>query len=276
MNRQWKNVCQGSTENEATISNLTPNTKYVFKCRRLGWSPWCPEVVIRSGPGVPSFPIGLNAREIASTSVVITWYLKLIQYYAHSFLLIRLYRGSAERDNGLPVLDYTLRMKSYKSTTFSVLYKGREKVFVPSALSPNTVYIFEVCANNRAGEGIPSNKFAVRTLPEGAAAMTPWVEMIDEKSEKICYVHIKSNALAWALPKGAILDEVASFKSKKEWLTRRVKRRSDEARKSKNLIDSSGSLLYFANKLNIDRNNVMENSLAALQRLSVTGSLHRV
>lgn len=134
MNRQWKNVCQGSEDNEATVSELSPNTKYVFKCRRLGWSSWGAEVVIRSGPGVPTAPVGLNAREIASTSIVIMW-------------------GTAEKDNGLPVLDYTLRMKSYKAQSFSVVYRGREKVFVPSDLTPNTVYIFEVCANNRAGEG---------------------------------------------------------------------------------------------------------------------------
>jgi hypothetical protein len=134
MNRQWKNVCQGSEDNEATVSELSSNTKYVFKCRRLGWSTWSTEVVIRSGPGVPTAPVGLNAREIASNSIVITW-------------------GVAEKDNGLPVLDYTLRIKSYKAQYFSVVYRGREKVFVPSGLTPNTVYIFEVCANNRAGEG---------------------------------------------------------------------------------------------------------------------------
>jgi hypothetical protein len=101
--------------------------------------------------------------------------------------------------------------------------------------------------------------------------MTPWVEKIDEKSEKICYVHIKSNAFAWALPKGAILDSVASFKSKKEWLGKKIRLRSDEAKRTKNLVDSNGSLLYFVNKLTIDRNNVTENSLSALNRLSATG-----
>jgi hypothetical protein len=124
-------------------------------------------------------------------------------------IAIYIYRGIPEKDNGLPVLDYTLRMKTYKSSSFIEVYRGREKVFVPTGLTPNTVYIFEVRANNRAGEGNCSDKYAVRTLAEGAAAMTPWLETIDDNSEKICYLHMKSKAIAWTLPKGAIVDNAA-------------------------------------------------------------------
>jgi len=97
-------------------------------------------------------------------------------------------------------------MKSYKEGLTKVVYEGRDRLFLCTELAANTVYIFEVVALNKAGEGAASAKYAVRTLAEGAAAMTPWVETIDDQSGKLCFVHIRSNAFAWVLPKGALVD----------------------------------------------------------------------
>ena len=75
MHKQWKTLCYSVSEKSTTAAELYPNTKYIFKTRRLGWSPWGAPVVIRSGPGVPSQPLSLAAKEIAATSVMITWFL---------------------------------------------------------------------------------------------------------------------------------------------------------------------------------------------------------
>ena len=134
-------------------------------------------------------------------------------------------------------------------------------------LLPNSVYIFLVKANNKAGEGIASEKYAVRTLPEGAAAMTPWELMVDDRSGKVYYSHKRSKAIAWMLPKGALIDESESFRNKKAWLTKRLACRSEEVRMSKNMLDSNGNLLFHSTKICVDRGDVMEQSLALLHRL---------
>jgi hypothetical protein len=49
-------------------------------------------------------------------------------------------------------------------------------------------------------------------INQGAASMTPWIEAIDDQTEKLFYVHRRSNAVSLVLPKGALLDSLGSFK----------------------------------------------------------------
>lgn len=42
--------------------------------------------------------------------------------------------------------------------------------------------------------------------------MTPWIESIDFQTGKLFYSHPSTGAMAWSLPKGALLDEADSFR----------------------------------------------------------------
>lgn len=203
-NDGWTVGCKRTKEAGATIEGLAANTPYALRCLRKGWGDWGPTVVIRSGPGAPSAPRALVATEVTSTSVLVTWH-------------------APERDNGLPVNEYLVRMKPYQGS-FECVFRGRERCFQTTDLACNTVHIFEVQAANKAGSGEYSERLAVRTLPHGAAPMTPWVEAVDDKTHKLYYTHPKSNAVAWTLPKGALVDNVASFRSKRTYLLRRFER----------------------------------------------------
>ena len=203
-NEGWTVGCKRTKEAGATIEGLAANTPYALRCLRKGWGDWGPTVVIRSGPGAPSAPRALVATEVTSTSVLVTWH-------------------APERDNGLPVSEYLVRMKPYQGS-FECVFRGRERCFQTTDLACNTVHIFEVQAANKAGSGEYGERLAVRTLPHGAAPMTPWVEAVDDKTHKLYYTHPKSNAVAWTLPKGALVDSVASFRSKRTYLLRRFER----------------------------------------------------
>jgi hypothetical protein len=72
--------------------------------------------------------------------------------------------------------------------------------------------VTQVRAVNKAGEGPSGEKLAIRTLAKGAADMTPWAETVDDASGKIIYVHARSGAVASNLPKGALVDPIASFR----------------------------------------------------------------
>jgi hypothetical protein len=97
------------------------------------------------------------AQEVTSSSIMLTW-------------------GIPERDNGLPIQEYVVYMKSWRGAGNSSdsssasglreICRGKERVHVAVGLSANTVYIFQVNAVNRVGEGPPSEKLAMRTLPE--------------------------------------------------------------------------------------------------------------
>ena len=212
----WQVGCKRTMEASATVEGLVSNTPYAFRCLRKGWGPWGPAVVIRSGPGAPSAPRILVAKEVTSTSVLMTW-------------------QAPERDNGLPVNEYLVRMKTYQGC-FETVFRGRERCFQTTNLACNTVHIFEVQAGNKAGTGAFSERLAVRTLPHGAAPMTPWIEAIDEKTEKLYYCHPKSNAVAWTLPKGALVDDVASFRSKRAFLLQRFERTMQEVCKARGVV----------------------------------------
>ena len=79
-------------------------------------------------------------------------------------------------------------------------------------LSTESGAYFQVQAVNKAGKSDMSERTAVRTLPSGAQPMSPWVEVIDDRTNKLFYCHSKTNAVAWSRPAGSILDDTASFK----------------------------------------------------------------
>ena len=53
--------------------------------------------------------------------------------------------------------------------------------------------------------------------------------------------------------KGALIDEIQSFKKKKEWLVSRLSQRGEEIRRNLGLIDTMGQTLYHVNKINVNR-----------------------
>mmetsp|Transcript_10754 Transcript_10754/g.16337 ORF Transcript_10754/g.16337 Transcript_10754/m.16337 type:complete len:854 (-) Transcript_10754:260-2821(-) len=235
----WRPACDDTSNTKAVVTDLEPNTQYAFRCRRMGWTDdWGPEAVIRTGPGAPSPPTNLHAREVTSSSVLVNW-------------------SPPEKDNGLPVLSYILRMKPLGGE-FRTLYSGRERVFLAKELLPNTVYVFEIIACNRVGEGVPSSRLASRTLPPGSPTTTPWAEMVDEGTNKLYYLHPKTGATAWTLPDGAVLDPSVSFKNKCTYLMSNITRMAQEARRR--LPPDSYSV-----KLTIQRHNMLGDSLRYLR-----------
>ena len=217
-----------------TVEFLIANTPYVFRCRRIGWGGWGPSVVIRTGPGPPSAPKSLCAKEVTSSSILITWQLP-------------------EKDNGLPILEYSVRMKAWGGE-FQDIYRGKDRLFLATGLTSNLVHIFEVKAGNKMGFGIADDKLAIRTLPPGAANLTPWVEAIDEKTGKIFYCHTKTNETAWTIPTGVILDEAGSLKNKHYYLKNQMRKRSVQA------CNDLGTHSHVI-QLEVKRGNLLEESL---------------
>jgi HECT-domain (ubiquitin-transferase)/Fibronectin type III domain len=238
----WKIGCYRTRTCGGTVSNLLANTQYVFKCRRIGWDrEWGDPVVIRTGPGVPTAPQAVTAKEVTSTSIFITW-------------------RPPETDNGLPVTEYIISMKPY-GQPFTEFPPQRERVYVATGLNPNQICIFEVCASNKVGRGPPSERFACRTMAPGSADMTPWVEAVDERTNKLYFTHPKTNAIAWALPKGALIDQAASFRSKRAYLIRRISAKKQEA------CIKLGVQAH-VNQLQVSRRNILEDSVQRLNALS--------
>jgi len=236
---QWKLVCEDFEGTMIVIKDLQPNTSYTFRCCRRSFNfKWGPEVNIRTGPGVPSNPIEIQPNEITSTSVLLTWL-------------------SPEKDNGLPILGYILRMKPLGGT-FNEIYRGKNKVWIVNNLLPNSLYIFEVIATNRVGDSPPSNRLAIRTLREGAQTMTPWVELIDSDTNKIYYLHPKTKSTTWILPTGALLDRKISFQNKLQYFYSKLKLLSQESKR--NLPIEKHSL-----KLYLSRDNILEETLRQLR-----------
>jgi len=231
----------------ATIENLQPNTQYVLKVRRLGlgedFSDFGVPAVIRTGPGPPSQPRDLVPSEVTSQSVMVSW-------------------EPPMKDNGLPVLEYVVRMKKWGGF-FEEVYRAKGRVCLSTGLTPNLVHIFEVYAVNKAGLGACGERVAVRTLHPGAADMTPWVEEVDERTNSIYYLHPKSKQVAWTLPKGSLLDKSESFRSKRSYFQRRARKLIDDACHELGIDDGT-----YSAKLEIPRSDLLLPSLRALRRFS--------
>ena len=242
---QWKCACDDYEATMIVIKDLQPNTSYTFRCCRRNWSSkWGPEVNIRTGPGVPSCPIDIQPSEITSSSVLLTWL-------------------TPEKDNGLPVLGYILRMKPFGGN-FQEIYRGNNRVWIATQLLPYSLYIFEVLAINRAGESLPSNRLAIRTLPEGATTMTPWVEMIDPETQKIFFLHPKTKASSWSLPSGALLDRKKSFQNKMKYFYLNLKKLSQAATAAGATAGGAGASPHPVH-LYLSRENLLEETLRQLR-----------
>jgi hypothetical protein len=236
---KWKFVCDDHDGTMIVVKDLQPNTSYTFRCCRRNWSSkWGPEINIRTGPGPPSCPIDIQPSEITSSSVLLTWL-------------------SPEKDNGLPILGYVLRMKPFGGS-FLEIYRGKERVWIATNLQPNSLFIFEVCALNRAGEGPTSNRLAIRTLPEGATTMTPWVELVDPETNKIYFLHPKTKSTSWSLPTGAFLDRKKSFQNKLQYFYANIRKLTTEAR---HLLPYEKHSV----KLYLSRDNLVEDTLRQLR-----------
>lgn len=245
---RWKMGCRRTLDHGTTVGNLTPNTPYQFRARRIGWTSYrdAQPVVIRSGPGPPGCPKSVSAKEVSSESILLVW-------------------QAPEKDNGLPVREYLVHHKPYKGS-FIEAYRGTERCFLVTDLAPNQVHIFQVQAVNKAGKSEMSERTAVRTLPAGAQPMSPWVEVIDERSNKMFYCHSKTNAIAWTRPAGGLLDDAASFKNKRAYLQNEMERRMARicepygvgqrvlqiAVQRENMLESSLRLLHHTSAEEID------------------------
>ena len=241
--KKWKMGIPRSRDFGGTITGLLPNTSYLFRARRIGWCPnkWesSVPVVIRSGPGKPSPPRSLASKEVSSESILLSW-------------------NIPEKDNGLPVYEYVVHIKPYGGN-FLQCYQGKERCYLSVGLAANVVHVFQVQAINKAGRSIMSERHAVRTLPPGAAALSPWVEVVDERAHKIFFCHSKTNAIAWKLPEGALLDETGSFKNKRNYLLNQMQRRMTQ-------LCAQYNVEQRPLQIHIDRSNLLEASLRVLHQ----------
>ena len=119
------------------------------------------------------------------------------------------------------------------------------------------MHIFQVTAGNRLGQGNSSDRTAVRTLAKGAQPLSSWVEVIDERANKLFYCHSKTNAVSLSLPIGAPLDEEASFKNKRKYLQTEMDKKMMRACERFNVTQR---VLQVA----VQRENILEASLRIL------------
>lgn len=62
--------------------------------------------------------------------------------------------------------------------------------------------------------------------------MTPWMEAIESKTGKLFYRHPKTDACAWVLPKGSVLDAALSLQNKIAYLRERMRAMQEVARQA--------------------------------------------
>jgi hypothetical protein len=224
-----------------TVDDLMPNTLYEFKCKRAGWGPYGSIACARTAPSSPSAPTHLIPQEVTATSIMVGW-------------------QPVERDNGLPVLDYVVRMKAWGGEMKQV-YQGKGRLYLARELSHDQIHIIEVFARNRLGQSKACARLAVRTLSKGAAGMTPWEARISHDTGKLFFYHQKGKETAWELPEGALMDEAASFRNKREFIAVEVSRVMKEARIK---MDRPSYHL----KLEVARKEILYESLEALNKFS--------
>ena len=95
--------------------------------------------------------------------------------------------------------------------------------------------------------------------------MTPWMEAIDRKTGKLFFKHPKTDATAWTLPKGSVLDATLSLQNKINYLKECIKIKQTGVRER---LNPDRHQL----KMNVNRHNILEESLGFL-RLSSTEEL---
>jgi hypothetical protein len=237
----WSFAAYKLKDSKLTIDDLLSNTLYEFKCKRSGLGQYGPVACARTAPSVPSAPQDLIPQEVTADSIMVGW-------------------QPVKRDNGLPVLDYVVMMKAWGGEMRQV-YEGRSRFYLAHELSANVVHIIEVFARNRLGLSKSCARLAVRTLSTGAAKMTPWEAHISPETYKLFYVHQKGKETAWVLPEGALLDETASFRNKRQFITGEVQKNMKNAREKMDRPE------YFPH-VEVSRENILYESLVALKKFS--------
>jgi hypothetical protein len=96
----------------------------------------------------------------------------------------------------------------------------------------------------------------------GSPAMTPWMEAIETQSGKLFYKHPKSDATAWVLPKGSVVDAALSLQNKITHIRERMKKMQAVARQAVPMDKRQV-------KLHVSRGNILEESLGLLRISSV-------
>lgn len=234
----WSRAAHHTTALDITVDNLISNSKYEFRVRRIGWGPWSLPTVVSTAPGPPLQPVAFRATELSSNSVLLVW-------------------KRPEKDNGLPVVGYTLKVRRSGEVVSSCRYQGPNKFFLVNDLVANTDTLFELSARNGAGNGVVTT-LIVRTLPQGSKDITPWEIDIDESTGDICYRHQKSGTISDHLPPGALLDDAASYRNKRYYFTKKLAARSTAARRFRGMADGTNL------KITVPRNNLVQESLRAL------------
>jgi hypothetical protein len=98
-------------------------------------------------------------------------------------------------------------------------------------------------------------------VASGAAAMTPWMEAIDTDTGKLFFKHPKTDATAWVLPKGSVVDTALSLQNKIAYIRQRLKTMRALARQA--LSPDRQQL-----KLDVHRCKILEDSLGVLRLAS--------
>lgn len=234
----WKFAASHTPATHITIKGLSPNTLYNFKVRskKGDWGEICP---IRTGPAPPSAPKRVCAKEISSESVLLVW-------------------QPVEKDNGLPVTEYTVHMKKHGEEGFSLVHVSKERLALVTNLKPNMIHVFEVRACNKAGAGDVADRLAVRTLLQGAASVSAWEQCIDPSSGRLYYCHPKTGASTWTLPNGATVDPAASYRNKRLYLADLLSRRRAAA------CAEAGVEPGYRHKFRINRSTLLRDSLTEM------------
>ena len=286
---RWQSVFLGVRDgNILAIRCSEFDMPYAFRCRRIiklednsdsmaasissFIGEWSAPVIVRSGPGPPSAPMGASLLNMSSTSVYIGW-------------------TPPMRDNGLPILGYTvevftvnthclqqeykdLPLQEIKSDSPSGAIEGMLRIFsidldsrtrqvklcAPTCpLQPSCSYEVRIYASNEAGKSASFAAVHVRTIAISELSVTPWALEYDLETHKIFYKHLESSSIAESLPAGAILDEAVSFANKVHHLRTCVQRRRDGYLMGEEAGGTDGD-----NILVISRDNVLADSLLLL------------
>jgi hypothetical protein len=90
--------------------------------------------------------------------------------------------------------------------------------------------------------------------------MTPWMEAIETKSGKLFFKHPKTDATAWVLPKGAVVDAALSLQNKIAYIRDRIKQMQALARQALPPDMRQQQL-----EVKVSRLNILEESLGCLR-----------
>eukprot|EP00824_Muranothrix_gubernata_P023462 TRINITY_DN6288_c0_g1_i1.p1 TRINITY_DN6288_c0_g1~~TRINITY_DN6288_c0_g1_i1.p1 ORF type:complete len:2864 (-),score=586.82 TRINITY_DN6288_c0_g1_i1:48-8639(-) len=125
------------TATKAHVDELVPGRKYRFRARARnakGWGEKSTYGEFTMRLSVPEAPVAVTGVDRTGTTLTMAWRPPL-------------------RDNGSPIIKYTVEMDDGGGVDFARVFEGPETKFTADNLKPNTEYNFRVSAWNKIGEG---------------------------------------------------------------------------------------------------------------------------